>query len=128
MKIIAEFSSLKEFEEFRGSAAPVDTETEVSKDRVASAEAPQKTEEKKEEKNPLKEEKPEAEAQAKPQDAPAVDPTELKALAVKVARAGHRKELKDMLTGYGEKSVTDLIAHKPEVLADFKAGLEALDA
>lgn len=128
MKIIAEFSSLEEFERFRGSAAPAEAKAAASGLPMTGAEAPQKAEVKKAEKNPPKEEKPETEAQAKPQEAPAVDPTELKALAVKATRAGHRKELKDMLTGYGEKSVTDLIAHKPEVLADFKAGLEALDA
>lgn len=109
MEIILKFASWKELEEFR---KPVDVKAPAP---AAVDPAPA-------------EKKEEAPAKKETEKKPTVDPTALKILAADLAKAGHRKELKDLLTEFGEKSVTDLIAHQPEKLSGFKERLEALNA
>ena len=44
---------------------------------------------------------------------------DLKIFAAAYSKAGHRAELKELLTQYGEKSVTDLCEHQPDKMVEF---------
>jgi hypothetical protein len=132
MKITVEFDDLYEFMTYlNGAIPPYDSEAQQKEAPAAEAQ-PKKAPaaEVQQKKAPAAEvqqkKAPAAEVQQK--KAPAAETvltaTDLKLFAASLAKAGHRKQLKELLTQYGERSVTDLTEHQPERMQDFYDALK----
>lgn len=138
MHITVEFDSLEELSKFQDlvMVAGAEAPKAESKPKKAERKAP-KAEQKAEEPAPAPIEKveptEEAEADSAPEAAPeevpleeTISPSDLKVFAAAQSRAGYRAQLKELLNQYGEKSVTELIEHKPDRLQEFYEELKGV--
>ena len=121
MKITIEVSS---FDELRSVSDELTAGRNANTQIAAREIAPAKAEPKKAKPaEPTEESAAPVEEPAEPQNAEAktADPTEVKIFLSNLLRAGHKDEVKALLTKYGVKKLTELIDDKADQLAAFYA-------
>ena len=131
MKITAEFNSIDELKEFAAdftkktdtklTAKELNESAKKTEEIINRAEAKEEAEKKKAFVAPditpaeAKTEEP------KTAEKTSVDPTEVKIFMSNLLRAGHKDDVKALLTKYGVKKLTELIDDKADQLAAFYA-------